>query len=393
MQDNNLDTMELNQIIKKIIDEIASSREQILQIVDSIRNEQERLLSELAQITKEIHKVIDEVDTLEKQDKVMRMRLAEVSANFKRFIESDIKAAYEKASDSRVKLITKRSEETNLKERRYSLELALKRLLENIVAGEKIISQISIALGYLEGGILNVLEDADRNSEILTGIKVLEAQENERKRIARDIHDGPAQHMASVIMRVDICKKVLVRNLQDGLMELDDLKNSVKTALKEVRSIIFNLRPASLEDMGLNEVIEETVKGIIQESGIDTHFKLKSNPTNLNTIIQVAVYRVVQEIFNNIRKHARAKHAEVKLDFGTDSLALVISDDGVGFNVEEALNKAKTTGTSYGLLSMLDRVKQLQGDIEIKSSERTGTIYYVKLPISLEVVRNEKESS
>ena len=393
MNNIDLDVKGINKIIKKIIGEIGSSREDIFQIVDNIRTEQENLLLELAQIRVAIHKVIDEVDILEKQDKAMRLKLAEVSSNFNKYTEIDIKAAYEKASDSRLKFITKTNEENALKERRYNLELALKKLIENIEAGEKIINQISIALGYLEGDILSVLEDADKNSEMLIGIKVLESQENERKRIARDIHDGPAQHMASVVMKVDICKKVLERNLEEGLKELDDLKDNVKLALKEVRSIIFDLRPASLEDLGLNQTIQDTVKWITQDCDIDVQLKLKLIQTDIAPIIQVAVYRIIQELFNNIKKHSKAKHAEVKLDFGTKYLILIISDDGVGFDVEETLKRVKSKGTSYGMIGMLDRIKQLQGEIEIKSSEKTGTVYYIKLPLNREVINDEKRDN
>ena len=222
------------------------------------------------------------------------------------------------------------------------------------------------------------------------GIKILEAQESERKRIARDIHDGPAQHMANVVMKVDICKMVLQKDLEEGIKELEDLKESVKVALKEVRSIIFDLRPMSLDDLGLSQTILQTVNTISEESNINIKIKLKPIQTEIESIIQVAVYRVIQEIFNNIRKHSKAKNAEVRMDFGVKYLMLIITDDGVGFNVEETLKRVKTKGTSYGLIGIFDRVNQLQGEITIKSSEKTGTTYTVKLPINREVIKDER---
>lgn len=389
MRENiNIDIDGVNKIIKKIVGEIGSSRQQIFQIVESVRSEQESIKHELAQIKKDIGKVIDEVDSLEREDKRMRQRLAEVSRNFSKSSEMDIKVAYEKASDIRIKYFTKQNEEKALSERRFRLEMNLKKVIENLESGDKIISHISIALGFLEGDILSVLEGSDKSSEMFVGIKILEAQENERKRIARDIHDGPAQHMANVIMKVDICKKIIQRDLDEGLNELSDLKESVKSTLKEVRNIIFDLRPMSLDDLGLNQTIKETVKTIIEESGIDITVKLKSINTEIEPIIQVAVYRIIQEVFNNIKKHSKAKHAEVRLDFGTKYLMLIISDDGIGFNVEETLKRVKTKGTSYGLIGIFDRVNQLQGEIEIVSSG--GITYKVKLPISREVIKDEK---
>ena len=281
----------------------------------------------------------------------------------------------------------------SLREKRDSLEIALKKIMVNIEDGEKIINQISIAMGYLEGDILSALEGADKNSEMFIGIKILEAQESERKRIARDIHDGPAQHMANVVMKVDICKMVIQKDLEEGIKELEDLKESVKVALKEVRSIIFDLRPMSLDDLGLNQTIQQTVNAITQESNIDIKLKLKPIQTEIESIIQVAVYRIIQEIFNNIKKHSKAKNAEVRMDFGAKYLMLIITDDGVGFNVEETLKRVKTKGTSYGLIGIFDRVNQLQGEITIKSSEKTGTTYTVKLPINREVIKDERRGN
>ncbi|MCM8710244.1 sensor histidine kinase [Clostridium sp. SYSU_GA19001] len=393
MNNVELDIDAINKIIKKVIEEIGLSRGQILEIVDSIRIEQEGLKTQLVQIKKDIAQVIDEVDNLEKQDKVMRKRLAEVSADFHKYTEKDIKEAYEKASDIRVKFFTKKNEEKALRERRTQLELALKRSAENIESAEKVINQISIALGYLEGDISSALGETDKNSEMFLGIKILEAQENERRRIARDIHDGPAQHMANAVMKVDICNIVLRKDLEEGLKELSSLKESVKIALKEVRNIIFDLRPMSLDDLGLNETVQQMIKAITQEADIDIKLKLKPIKEEIEPIIQVAVYRIIQEVFNNIKKHSKAKHAEIKLDFGTKYLMVVISDDGIGFDVEETLKSVKTKGASYGLIGILDRVNQLQGEIEIKSLPGSGTTYSVKLPINREVIRDEKRGN
>ncbi len=393
MKNMELDVNAINKIINNIIGAIGSSRGEILNIVDNIRKDKENFKLEIEKVRSDVARVIDEVDELEKQDRASRKRLAQVSANFNKYTESDIKESYEKAEDIRVKFYIKKNEEKLLREKRDSLELALKKTMVNIENGEKIINQISIAMSYLEGDIISALEGTDKNSEMFIGIKILEAQESERKRIARDIHDGPAQHMANVVMKVDICTMVLQKDFEEGLKELEDLKGSVKVALKEVRSIIFDLRPMSLDDLGLIQTIQQTVNSISEESNINIKVKLKPIKTEIESIIQVAVYRIIQEIFNNIRKHSKAKNAEVRMDFGAKYLMLIITDDGVGFNVEETLKRVKTKGTSYGLIGIFDRVNQLQGEINIKSSEKTGTTYTVKLPINREVIKDERRGN
>ncbi len=393
LNNNDLDVNLINKIIKKVIEEIRACRQQILDIVDNIRKDQEFWKLQLEKIRIDIARVIAEVDELEKLDKFCRKKLVEVSENFTKYTQDDIRDAYEKAYDVRTKFLTKKNEEKSLRERRDTLEMNLKKIMVNIEGAEKVINQIGIAMSYLEGDILPVLSGPDMNSEMFMGIKILEAQENERKRIARDIHDGPAQHMANVIMKVDICKMVVQNDIDKGLMELSDLKDSVKLALKEVRSIIFDLRPMSLDDLGLSQTIQQTLSAVSKESDIDINVKISPVKKEVEPIIQVAVYRIVQEIFNNIKKHSKAKKADLLLDFGTKYLMLSITDDGIGFNVEQTLTNVKTKGSSYGLIGILDRVNQLQGEIEIKSSGESGTTYTVKLPISREVIKDEKQSN
>lgn len=386
-EDFNIET--INKITKKIVGEIGSSRETIVEITESLRKEYEKLKYELSEVKGKLVTVIHEVDNLEKEDKAMRQKLAEVSANFDKYTELDIKYAYEEASEVRIQYFGKQNEEKNLKEKRTSLEISLKESLKNINQAERVVNQVSIALGYLEGDLLPVIETSDKSSEMYLGIKILEAQENERKRIAKDVHDGPAQHMANVVMKVDICEKFIKKDMDKALNELADLREAVKVALKEVRSIIYDLRPMLLEEVGLNQTIIDTVHTILKDANIEIEFTLKPVKKEIEAIIQVAVYRILQEVFNNIKKHSNAKHAIVKLDFGTKYLMLIISDDGIGFDVKETLKKVRSNSESFGLIGIHDRVYQLQGELKIKSSVGSGTTYIVKLPISREVMKDE----
>lgn len=381
---------EINKIIKHTINAIDSGRCQILLIAENLKKENERCKDELEKIKIQIYDVVKQVDEIEARDKLMRQKLCEVSKNFKNYSEEQVKNVYETASNVRIEFLAKVNEENILKDRRNRLEIDLRKSIENINIAEKVINQVSIAMSYLGGNINDMLKDADKDSEMIVGIKILEAQENERKRIARDIHDGPAQHMANVVMKVDICKKILEKDLEQGFKELADLKESVKVALREVRNIIFDLRPMSLDDLGLNQTIQQAMNTITNETNIEIELRLKPLNMEIESIIQVAVYRIIQEIFNNIKKHSKAKHASLKLDFGTKYLMLAISDDGIGFNVDETLKKVKTKGTSYGLIGILDRVNQLQGEIHIESNISTGTTYKIKLPVNREVI-NEDE--
>ncbi|GFR35325.1 sensor histidine kinase [Thermobrachium celere] len=385
----NTDISEINNIIKKIIEQITSSKEMIVNIIDNIKKEEAELIFELKELKEKIALTIKEVDELEALDKRMRQKLADVSSRFDKYSEGEIKDVYDKAYEVRLKLMTKRNEEKILRDKRDRLEMQLKKLEENINNAQKVISQISVALKYLEGEALSLVNVDDKESEMLIGIKILEAQEDERKKIARDIHDGPAQYVASAVMRIDFTKKVIVKDLDKGLNELTELKEVLKTALKEIRAIIFDLRPMSLDDLGLVQTIQEYAKSIKEETDINIDLKLKPINDEVEPIIQVAVYRIIQEILNNIKKHSKAKNVEIKLDYGTKYLMIVVIDDGVGFDVEETLKKVKTQGTNYGLLGIMDRVQQLQGEFELESKKGIGTKFKIKLPVNRGVVKDD----
>ncbi|WP_035166777.1 sensor histidine kinase [Caloramator sp. ALD01] len=380
---------EINEIIKRIIEQISNSKEMIINIIDNVKKEEAELIIEIKQLKDKIAEIIKEVDELEKLDKKMRQSLSEVSSRFDKYSEKDIKEVYDKAYEVRLKLLTKRNEEKSLREKRDRLEIQLKKLGENINNAQKAISQITVALKYLEGEALSTLNLDDKESEMLVGIKILEAQEDERKRIARDIHDGPAQYVASAVMRIDFTKKVIEKDLEKGMMELSELKEVLKTALKEIRAIIFDLRPMSLDDLGLAHTIQEYVKSIKEEKDINIELKIKPIEDEIEPIIQVAVYRIIQEILNNVKKHSKAKNVEVKLDYGLKYLMIVVSDDGIGFDVEETLKKVKTQGTNYGLLGIMERVNQLQGEFELESKKGVGTKFKIKLPVNRGVIKDD----
>ncbi|MGL4774721.1 MAG: sensor histidine kinase [Clostridium sp.] len=386
--ENKINIEGINLIIKNTINHIQTSKSQIFQIINNLRNEHERIKLECIMVQQQISNVIEEVDKLEQVDKKMRVRLVEISKDFSEKKDHEMRAAYEEAAFIRAELISKQNEERLLRERRDTLERRIKDSLGNIESAEKIVNQVSVALGYLEGDVMNMIDE--KNSDMIMGISILEAQENERRRIARDIHDGPAQHMASVIMRMDICKMLVQKDLAEGLKEIDFLKNSVKSALKEVRSILFDLKPALLEELGLNQSIEDMVKSNLESEGIEINLDLKPIGEQIEPIIQIAVYRIVQEIVNNIRKHSKAKSVSIKIDFGIKYINITIVDDGIGFDIQKILRDVKIKGTSFGLIGIIDRVKGLMGDINMFSKEDFGTSYKIKLPINREVLQNEQ---
>lgn len=378
----------VNSIFDNVIESIDESRNQILDLVSDARVNYEKLLLRLETVREEIDKAIQIVDSLEIKDRLARNNLAVVSKNFKSNSEASIKAAYEKATEIRVDLKVAQNNEKILRDKRSQIELDIKVALNSIHNAEQVVHQVSIASSYLKGEILEALEEANFGSDMMLGVRILEAQENERQRVSRDIHDGPAQRVANIVMKADLCEKIARKDMDAGLKSLSELRSASREALREVREIIYNLRPMALDDLGLNKTIEMNANTIFEKDDIKISYKLSKLSQKVEKIIQVAIFRISQEILNNIKKHADAKHITIQTEYGTKYMRLTMSDDGKGFDVEETIKRVQSQKKSFGLVGIMERVSQLQGEFNVESSD-LGTIFNIKLPINREVILND----
>ena len=205
MSANSLDSQMLDIILGKMIETVDQSKSEVFEIGEQTRNDYESLVKELSQIREKITTVIYVGDDLERRSRFARKRLAEVSHHFKDFSEEQVRQAYETAHDLQMKLSVNRQEEKQLRDRRDDLERRLQSLLETIDRAENLVTQISVVLTYLNSDLKQMgaaLQDAKQKQEF--GIQIIEAQEEERKRLSREIHDGPAQMLANVLIRSDL---------------------------------------------------------------------------------------------------------------------------------------------------------------------------------------------
>ncbi len=388
-----LDGNRINEILISVLDTIEGSKNEIFIITEKVRDEYERTKQELEDLKARAINVISEVDVLEEMEKKSRYRLLFVSRNFDNHSEDDIKKAYEEANDLRIKLILKRQEEKLLIEKRKNLEFRLKDLLDTLKRAEKLATQISIAIGYLSGNLNNIIDTiGDMNKKQYLGIKIIEAQEEERQRVARDIHDGPAQSLANLALNVELCEKLLSIDIERTKKELNKLKKIVRDNLKDVRKIIYDLRPMSLDDLGLIPTVQRYVSVFSEETGLSADVKIFSSVRKLNTIIEIAGFRIIQEALNNIRKHSRARNVKIKIEFKNNNLNIMISDDGVGFDTEQTLEDNNSFSGGFGFIGMKERAELLGGNLKVISSVGKGTKVILTIPINGKDELNERQN-
>ncbi|MGZ0051781.1 sensor histidine kinase [Brevibacillus gelatini] len=376
-----IDISVLDGVIKRTIETVETSKTQIFDIAENARQQGNSLKFELHELRQEISKVIQKVDALELAYRKSRNRLVQVSRNFHMYTEDDIRIAYEEASRIQVELSIYRERENNLKRRRNDLERQLRTLEETIVRAEKLVSQMGVVLGYLTGDLSKIgvaLESAKQTQ--LMGLKIIQAQEEERKRVAREIHDGPAQSMANVVLRSEIVERMLKNErILEAQMELHELKEMVRLSLADVRRIIFDLRPMALDDLGLVPTLQKYIQTCEERIHAAIDLVVFGVEPPLRSSVKAAIFRLVQECLNNVEKHAKASSVQVKLEFLQDSLSLVVKDDGVGFDLE----KRMANGNSFGLLGMRERVQLLEGSVDLQSTPGEGTKVIFQIPLKV----------
>ena len=225
--------------------------------------------------------------------------------------------------------------------------------------------QISIALEYLKASA-DKEEKAENPRENL-GAKIIIAQEKERMRLAREIHDGPAQALANIIIRAEYCERLFDKNILEARKELRKLKEQIRSDLKDIRKIIYNLRPMTLDDLGLVPTVNRMIDELnSRQEDVRIGFETLNLSERLPSTYEVAVFRVIQEALNNIFKHSGANMAKITLEKKDKLVLLEIKDNGIGFDFnKEDLGK---DAEGYGLLGMIERVDLIGGEIEILSA-------------------------
>ena len=376
-----LDFNIIDKIIKESVATIELSKTSLFDIAESAKNVQKRMQADFERVCEEVGQVIKTVDELEARYKKARIFLMEVSRDFNRYSEEDIKKAYLHAQELQVQVAVEQEKEKGLRLKRDELARSIAKVNEMSIKAEELVSKVDIALTFLSG---NLTEFSQQMSGVqqkqLIGGRIILAQEAERKRVAREIHDGPAQAMANVVLRAELCEKLLKANRIEINDELHQLKLIVRESLQEIRRIIFNLRPMTLDDLGLVPTLRRFLEEIQFRDKIQIPLKVNGVEQRLETSYEVALFRLFQEGVNNALKHARATEIRAIINFLPGEITMEIIDNGIGFDPQVVLHEVSGK-ESFGLLSMKERLELLNGKLAIESAPDHGTTISASVPL------------
>lgn len=253
-------------------------------------------------------------------------------------------------------------------------------LIMNSLAGQ---AAVALENNLLYRDMQSLLYDyRQQNSQLIfLSRKIMQAHEEERKRIAREIHDGPAQSAVNLSFKLEICKRYLSDGNYDNLTsEINKLRDCIHSTVTEIRTIIYDLKPSCLEN-GLINALKSLIETFSADTGINMDFAISGDDSKIEYYLTSTIYRIVQEALSNINKHAGAGNVRMELSITDENIILSIADDGKGFNMDE-LKKRKFDKRKggFGLEGIKERVELVRGSISIDSSPGKGTGIALTIP-------------
>ena len=253
-------------------------------------------------------------------------------------------------------------------------------LIMNSLAGQ---AAVALENSKLYNDMQSLLQAYKQQNDQLLYLSrnIMKAHEEERKRIAREIHDGPAQSAVNLSLKLEICKRYLSDGKMDNLAsEMNTLGESIHSTIGEIRTIIYDLKPSCLEG-GLISAVQRYIETFSSSNNINIDFTFSGNDSEIEYYMTSNIYRIVQEALANVNKHAEADNISIELAITNSRITLDIADDGKGFVVEElkTRNFDRLKG-GFGIEGIRERVELDRGSLTIQSTPGKGTRLHIEIP-------------
>jgi signal transduction histidine kinase len=210
--------------------------------------------------------------------------------------------------------------------------------------------------------------------------RITYAQEEERKRIARELHDDTIQSLIALSRRLEALSTSGEQLSEAVSHHIRDLWEQTDDMIQRVRRFSKNLRPSILDDLGLVPTLEELTADLNREADLRADFEVVGERRRLSSELELTLFRVAQEALTNVRKHAQATHVLTRIEISDGLVRMVVQDNGIGFK-PPAFNESRTTESELGLIGMHERVRLLGGALVIESAPRHGTNVIVNVPV------------
>jgi two-component system, NarL family, sensor histidine kinase DegS len=334
---------------------------------NNLQDELEQTLRSIKEISTTLEQSQNEFNRLTQKKANVTAQLQIVQTNGDQISRSDIRNVFTDAMDAQQRLLVMKAQLDRLQEQHEGL-IKYKNYLETVkqyISGENL----------LQSG-------AKTNANGFSALEMLiNAQEAERQKLSRQMHDGPAQALSNFIVQTEIASRMFDIDALKAKEELEKLKTSAMNTFQKVRSYINDLRPMMLDDLGLVPTLKRYIAGLKEQTGIEISESILGGDQKLDPFIEVFVFRAIQELVGNSVKHNMDNASKVKIDVSLsiepNYVKVTIKDNGKGFDPAEL----KDSG-GLGLKLLQEHTEMLNGIMNIRSSIDKGTEVVIQIPVS-----------
>ena len=276
-------------------------------------------------------------------------------------VPDELRTAYESALDAQQRLFVMRGQ--------------LEKLQNDKIHLEKYIAILELLSGG--AGPAGRGTSSGRTGQLVAVENIVTAQEAERQRLSRQMHDGPAQALSNFILQTEIAMRLLDADPAQAKAELANLKSAAMGTFQKVRNFIFELRPMMLDDLGLVPTLRKYVEALKEQSNQEITVAVSGTERRLDAYLEAMIFRAVQELLGNSVRHSQAGTIRLQVDLGRDLARISVDDDGKGFDPESL-----KSGGNLGLKLIEERAEMLGGSFEIDTAAGKGTRVTFTVPIS-----------
>ncbi|MCL5428700.1 MAG: histidine kinase [Chloroflexi bacterium] len=309
----------------------------------------DREISNTQKESKEIDLLLEqskgEVDKLTQRNATINAHLQQIQSQLDQVPPADVRVAYDAALEAQQRLVVMRGQLEKLQSDRSHLE----RMLELL---KKVREGIQIGAPEVKEG-----RSPHASIEVMT-----QAQEAERQRLSRQMHDGPAQALSNFILQTEIALRLFEVDQDQARQELNSLKAAASTTFQKIRDFIFDLRPMMLDDLGLVPTIKRYAKNLAEKTGTEINLTVSGSERRLEPYLEVIIFRAVQELLSSNSLHNQASSIKVQLDIGERQVRASIEDNGRGFDPLAIPDEAELT-----VKAIRERMELLGGSFELDS--------------------------
>ena len=327
---------------------------------EDLRKETEQTRRELKEISMMLEQSELEVNKLAQRNATATSKLQQVHGYFDSAPRDDIRSAYDGALDAQQRLFVMRGQLEKLQADKTHLQKYLQQMED----------------------VLEIFADAPAPSKSGSGSSafstveaIIQAQEAERQRLSRQMHDGPAQALSNFILQTEIAMRLFDMNQDQAREELGNLKQSATATFQKVRDFIFELRPMMLDDLGLVPTLKRYVEAFKEQNNIDVGLTVSGVERRLESYIEVMIFRAIQELMGNAVRLSQANKIVVDIDVSETSVKVSVDDNGKGFEVDTVLE-----GGGTGIKVIKERAEMLGGHININSVIGQGSKISFQIP-------------